>query len=96
VIVYVMKPEELREFINEHSEVKIGYWWDAMIRYVTPIILIFIIIMTLKDCFEFTGESVPNNIVEYPPWLVFAGGYGLIIVLVIAALYMQRRFTEWH
>jgi len=96
VIGYVMKPEELREFINEHSEVKIGRWWDIMIRYVTPAILIFIIIMTLKDGFEFTGESVPGNVVEYPTWLVFAGGYGLIIVLVVVALYMQRRYGKWH
>jgi NSS family neurotransmitter:Na+ symporter len=94
-IGYVMRPKELREFINENSEVKIGKWWDIMIRYVTPFILMFIILWTLKDGFVFSEEAVAGTVVDYPTWLVFAGGYGLLLVLVAVALFMQRRFTEW-
>lgn len=39
VLGYVYKTERMRREVNEYSDIKIGVWWDFLIRYITPILL---------------------------------------------------------
>lgn len=94
VVGYVMRTEEFRRFINEHSEVKLGRWWDISIRYVTPLVLVVILAVTFADGLTFTAESVTGHEVTYPLWLVIAGGWGLIALLLAAAYYLGGR-SRW-
>ena len=40
---YFFHLDELKDYINEHSEIKLHYWFDAFIKVVTPGILIFLL-----------------------------------------------------
>ena len=96
VIGHLMRPGELREFIDGHSEVKLGRWWEITIRYVTPIVLTVLILWTLKDGMEFSAETLSDEPpVEYPGWLVFVGGYGLLGLLIAIAMFLGWRYRRW-
>ncbi len=46
-IGWIYKASKLREFFNPISNFKIGSWWDIMIRYLTPVILTYMVIKSL-------------------------------------------------
>ena len=43
IIGYFYRTDELRDYINEVSEIKLWGWWELCIRLITPAILIYLI-----------------------------------------------------
>ena len=44
VIGWFWVPRQLRDHVNETSDIKIGAWWEWMIKLVVPVALIFVLI----------------------------------------------------
>ncbi len=44
---YIIKPEVIRNYANEQSDFPIGKWWDFMIKFFVPIVLIAIMIWNI-------------------------------------------------
>ena len=44
---YIIKPETIRNYANEQSDFHIGKWWDFMIKFFVPIVLIAIMIWNI-------------------------------------------------
>jgi len=85
VIGYVFGTKPFRKFINSVSEVKVGIWWDIMIKIVTPIIL---------------GASLGYSFYQeftkpyggYPSWARILGGWAVVVVLVILSfIFMVKK-----
>lgn len=83
IIGYVLGAKKARSYINKVSEIRIGVWWDIFIKFLTPAFLGASLI------FQFI-ELVREGYGGYPMWTSYVGG-GLIIVLVIAAIFLARR-----
>ncbi|MDY6012023.1 sodium-dependent transporter, partial [Clostridium sp.] len=52
LIGWIVTPDEIRSHTNKVSYFNIGKWWNIMIKYISPAILIFMLIQTLFT--EFT------------------------------------------
>lgn len=82
-IGWLVGAEPLREFINSTTTVKIGKWWNVIIKFVCPIVFFFL-----------AGSFLYSNIVSpyggYDMQYLMVGGWGLIIVTFVLALIIPR------
>jgi neurotransmitter:Na+ symporter, NSS family len=72
--------KNLREYINSTSKWKLGAWWDISIKYVTPIILIVLVVLQFLKELEAPYES-------YPSWAL-AIGWGAVIIPLLIAIWL--------
>ncbi len=70
--------KKLREYINEVSDFKIGWWWDLFIKWLTPLALGWALVANIVEEF-----SVPYE--GYPTWALLVGGWGVVAVIIIFA-----------
>ena len=84
VIGWIVKPVSLREHANSVSHFRIGKWWDIIIKYITPLILAFMLVSSivkeLKSPYE--GYSLSALLVY---------GWGVIAITIISALLISKR-----
>lgn len=80
LVGWVMGPDKIREHLNEHSRIKLGVWFDVLIKYVIPALLIFVLGYSLVGEFSngLYGMSYGENYA--PEW------QGLRMVPVIVLL----------
>lgn len=85
---YFYRIEDLRDFINERSEIKIGVWWDAFIKVVTPGILIYLIMTQLIG----DAEKAYGNYDQIASQAVNLWGWGYFALLFLVAFLLGRNF----
>lgn len=76
IIGWYYKPENLRNYFNPISEYQLGNWWDYMIKYLTPAVLLFLF------AYNFYGDIIEpygGYEVKYQ-WL---GGWGMLLAMVV-------------
>ena len=83
VVGHLYGASRLREYINQVSEIRIGRWWDVMIRYVTPAIL-------LISLLDIGIERLAAPYGDYPRWATAVGGWLLILVSLAVAVLLSR------
>ena len=71
--------------VNETSELKIGRFWIVCIKYVTPLILMVMLIATLI-------KTAISGFQGYPAWAIFVGGLFPIVLMAFIAVRMSRRW----
>jgi neurotransmitter:Na+ symporter, NSS family len=69
---------EQRDHINATSYVQMGTWWTVSLKYVTPVLLTFMIGWSLWEELRENYEGYPTS------GLLFIGGGGVLITLLIA------------
>lgn len=77
VVGWLFGAKKIREYFNETSTIKFGRWWDIMIRYVTPIVLLYISVLYLI-------ENLQSNYDNYPTKYIIIGGWGVVAATIIA------------
>lgn len=80
---YFLGTEKIREHINEVSDIKIGRWWDLLIKIVVPMALLSIIAFSIIEIFS---EGYNN----YPRWALFIGGAFLVILAVFFSFIFMK------
>jgi len=85
VIGYVFGAKRMREYINSVSEIKLGAWWDWLIRVIVPIILIITVVMSTVKLLR-----VPYG--DYPQWALLIGGWGVALLILALALMANRKW----
>jgi len=77
------KPDKLRNYFNPISEYKFGSWWNIMIKFVVPIVLIFLLIRNLIADINtpYGGYSMG------PQWI---GGWGMIIGVGVVSYFLSQ------
>jgi len=78
---------KVREFANANSEVQIGRWWDICIAVLTPMALIVVLALSMWD-------SIKAPYGGYPGWALWAGGWGLMIAVVVISLLLGFLIRE--
>ncbi len=79
--------EDMRKYINENSDFKIGRWWNVCVKYITPIVLIFMIGTMMVQRLRIPYEG-------YSQWALRVGGWGTIILVFIIAFLLPRIFRN--
>jgi neurotransmitter:Na+ symporter, NSS family len=79
---------KIREHINEVSEIKIGVWFDICIKFITPIVLIILLVLNFI-------ERIKEPYEGYPAFMQIVGGWGMMAVLIILGIvFMLIRTKE--
>ncbi len=86
-IGWLFGAENMREFINRSSDFSIGRWWNFCIKYLTPAVLIFMIVTTLIQRIKIPYEG-------YPQWTLFAGGWGVVALAFALAIVFSKVFRK--
>ncbi|MFA9396983.1 MAG: sodium-dependent transporter [Clostridiaceae bacterium] len=84
VLGWVIGAKNIREHNNSMSIYSIGKWWDVLIKYVTPIMLTYIIIT------NFINE-MKNPYGGYPRSALMIIGGGILIVIVVSSIIASKR-----
>ena len=82
-IGYFYNTEEFKDYVNKVSDVKVGGWWTACVKYITPAILIYSLVQT-----TITAYATPYE--GYPIWALNAGGWGLTVLLYVLAILLMK------
>jgi NSS family neurotransmitter:Na+ symporter len=72
---WMFRLSKLREHANETSDIMLGRWWDILIKYAIPLILIILLIMAVIN--NVTNNPYPS----YPGWLVVLFGLGPLLII---------------
>ncbi len=83
IVGWILYPSKLREHANEVSEVKIGKWWEFLIKYVNPIILTILIIWA-------AWQKIVTPDWEYSSFALFAGGVCLTIIAIALSFVFMK------
>ncbi|MBD1370856.1 sodium-dependent transporter [Hazenella sp. IB182357] len=76
----------LRDHINSVSDIQVGKWWIVMLKFISPLILSYILISgTISEINEPYGDG------GYPISALSIFGYGLVIALIIGAFLLQMK-----
>lgn len=81
-IGWVIGPASIREHINKYSEIKIGRWWDILLKYITPVVLIVLVLSWL-------GVRINGSYEGYPREAEFFGGWLLVLLIPLAAVILS-------
>jgi NSS family neurotransmitter:Na+ symporter len=88
VVGWVFPARKLREHLNETSDIKIGAWWDWMLKIVVPAGALFVVIYGgfLKDLKEpYSG---------YPTWAAWFIWITLIVTLILSFIFQAFKTRE--
>ncbi len=86
LVGWVFGASNMRAFVNEHSKIRLGAWFDVLIKFVAPLLLGGVLVWNL--ILEFTGEAVYGGGVDLGAynWIPYVIPFvWLVSTLVIAA-----------
>lgn len=84
VLGYVYKTEKMRPEVNLYSDMKVGLWWDVLIKYVTPLLLGYMFIQNIIQEFK-------KPYAGYPLSALIAFGWTIAIGILVIAIYLSKR-----
>ena len=88
VVGWVFPARKLREHLNETSDIKIGAWWDWMLKIVVPVGALFVVVYGgfLKDLKEPYGG--------YPKWAAWFIWIILIATFILSFIFQALKTRE--
>ena len=84
VIGWIIKPDTIRNHTNSVSYFNIGKWWNITIKYITPVILAFMLISSIIN-------EIRNPYEGYSIASLFVYGWAVVGIGIIGALLISRR-----
>ncbi len=85
---YFFHLHELKDYINEHSEIRVHNWFDAFVKVITPAILIYLLgSQFLTDVTEVYGGY--DGILTHA---VTLAGWGWFAFILVASLVLSRHY----
>jgi NSS family neurotransmitter:Na+ symporter len=84
IVGYLYGVREFRDYLNGQSEVKLGNWWIWALRYVTPVVLLVILVGNLK-------AEITEGYEGYPRWATLVGGWGTILFWAVLGYILWKR-----
>ncbi|HBG60487.1 MAG: transporter [Omnitrophica WOR_2 bacterium GWF2_38_59] len=83
---WIYKAENLRKYINEVSDIKIGKWWNILIKFIIPVILSLLLVTGIYRDIKTPYEG-------YPQWALFTFGW-LMLAAVFTISYIFSLFSN--
>ena len=83
-IGFLYPVRQFRDYLNDQSEIRIGNWWIWTLRYVTPVVLLVILIGNLI-------QEITEGYEGYPRWATLIGGWGTIVFWAVLGYVLWKR-----
>jgi len=83
IVGYLYNVQEFRAYLNSVSEIRLGNWWVVTLRYVTPVILLVILVTNLRTEILETYEG-------YPRWATSVAGWGTLLAIAVVGYILWR------
>lgn len=81
LVGWIIKAKTIRNHTNEISYYRIGKWWDIIIKYVTPTILMYMLVKSIiTEINKPYGGYTISNLMAYGWSIIFIGIIGGIII----------------
>jgi NSS family neurotransmitter:Na+ symporter len=88
IIGWFFQISKLRNYANKYSDIIIGSWWDKLIKYIVPLILILLLIFSII-------HNIQNPPFEYAAWVMILGGVlPLLIIFLLSFVLMKIKGTS--
>jgi NSS family neurotransmitter:Na+ symporter len=85
---YFFHLEKLKDYINEHSEIKVHNWFDACIKVITPAILIFLLASQFLEDISVAYEGYDGILTHS----VTIAGWGWFVLILVLAFVLSRHY----
>ena len=79
MVGWIFGAKKLRDYFNKGTATIIGKWWDIMIRYITPLVLLFTSVRYLI-------ENIANPYGGYDQKYLLIGGCGIVLLTLILGI----------
>ena len=83
ILGWVFSLHRLREHANKTSDVLIGRWWDVLIKFVIPAILIILLVASVVD-------NIINPYMGYPWWIILIGGLAPVLFIFLLSFILMK------
>jgi len=84
VLGWAFRLSKLREHANETSDIKIGRWWDFLIKFIVPAVLILLLTVAVY-------QNITKLYVE-PWWVVVIGGViPCLTIFLLSFVFMKKK-----
>ena len=87
VVGWVLKASVLREYVNRVSNVKVGPWWDFMVKFFIPVVLAVIFVWSMIN-------DLIHRYGNYPLSALLGIGLGSVLLTLVVALVFYR--ARWR
>jgi NSS family neurotransmitter:Na+ symporter len=84
IVGYLYGVREFRDYLNGQSEVRLGNWWIWALRYVTPVVLLVILVGNLR-------AEITEAYEGYPRWATLVGGWGTVLFWAVLGYVLWKR-----
>ena len=79
---------KLRDHANKTSEILIGRWWDILIKFIIPFVLVVLLLISIID-------NVLNPYMSYPGWVLALGGIvPPLSIFLLSFVFMKLKRNE--
>jgi len=82
IIGWAFQISKFRLHANNVSDIRIGRWWDILIKFVVPAVLIFILVMSVYNLIV-----TPSN---YPWWALLLGGVAPCVIIFLLSFVLMK------
>ena len=83
VLGWLYKLYKLREHANKTSDIMLGRWWDYLIKFVIPVVLIVTLVLSVF-------ESITTPYGGYPWFIVIIGGVIPVILIFLLSFVLMK------
>jgi NSS family neurotransmitter:Na+ symporter len=83
ILGWMYKLHKLREHANKTSDILISRWWDILIKYFIPFILIIILIVAIVD-------NIINPYLGHQSWIIIIGGVTPCILIFLLSIFLMK------
>ncbi|EOD00313.1 sodium-dependent transporter [Caldisalinibacter kiritimatiensis] len=88
LIGWGFKSKKLREYVNPISEVKLGPWFDILLKVISPLMLAIILVWNV---IQEIIDAINGTMYEgYDLWAIVVGGWLVLVVLVIISVILAK------
>ena len=87
LIGWVVGASKMREHSNSISYIRLGSWWEIMIKFVTPAVLGLMLVLSVID-------EIQKGYEGYPTAALLVFGVLMVATLLILGIIMRSR--SWH
>lgn len=90
---YFFNIEELKDYINKHSEIEVHNWFNAFVKFITPAILV---ILLGRQFFQDISGSY-GGYDQIVPHAIHVGGWGVFFSILLLALIFGKswKIVTW-
>ncbi len=83
---YIYKAAKIRAFANFYSEIKVGKWFDFMLKFFAPVALTLIL-------FSSFIQLATHGYKNYPSWSISIG-LAIVVFIIVLSIFMGRKWKQ--